>query len=129
MVDADAHAAQGGGVVNRQDDLVPVQFVGGTRTEPAGERLPDCSDCHRLPCVCDDGTRASILEMLRRAPSCQLNQTSMAAKLGRKPSTLNPTLGVLVREGLIDRAYRNVGEKTSAITYQLTSAGRAAMGV
>lgn len=79
----------------------------------------ECRDRH--------DTATKILKLLAGAQRFQMNQRTMAGKLGRTALTLNPALAWLSRSGLIERAYSNPNlERPSATTYKLTAGGEAA---
>ncbi len=83
-----------------------------------------CWSCERSLAMAD-----KILGVLARAQSCRMNQRTIASKLGYRPSEINIGLSRLSRLGLIERAFAKNLERPSAVTYQLTKAGRVGTGV
>ena len=71
-----------------------------------------------------------ILGVLSRANAYRMNQRTIAKKLDYRAAEINIALSHLSRLGLIERAFSNPNlEQPSAVTYQLTKAGRIGMGV
>lgn len=120
-------------------DLVTVKPA---TTVEAGEPIPEerCNGCKLRASMCDvpntiedhplgracfacrdtEDLIGKITPMLIAAPSRQLNQTSIARRLARKPLTLNRALYAMSRRNIIERAYSNAHERPSAVTYRLT---------
>lgn len=66
---------------------------------------------------------AKILAMLLAAPSYQLNQTTIARKLGCRALQIGQALTAMRRRGLVERPITNPNiERPSAQTYRLTAA-------
>ncbi len=81
-------------------------------------------------CRHTDDMAGKVLSVLAKASACRLNQRTIAGKLGYKPTEINVGLVHLSRLGLIERAFSNPNlERPSAVTYQLTQAGRIGMGL
>ena len=79
-----------------------------------------CTECDR-----HEAQIKLVIAALKVAPSQQLNQRTLARKLGCTAAALNGALWKATHRKLIARAYLNAHEAPSAVTYKLTEAGNA----
>lgn len=126
-------------LVQNGGDLVTVKPA--TAVE-AGEPIPEerCTGCKMRADLCDvpntiedhplgrmcfkcrdtEDLVGKITAMLLAAPSYQLNQTTIARKLGRKALSIGHALWVMQRRNITVRPISSSLERPSAITYRLS---------